>query len=160
MFDRKDYEQLWYCFLLRISRKALESDWKVGLAKPTYAESLPKECPPEDASTEAMERVFRLTKSETLSETDFYSHAHQGKIKPEEHKATDCQWASCSFFTSSEAALAIKGLRRRHPWVTELSIPAEAGKHKLRGEHIDFWRFADFDVVAAVEDHWRHDNDA
>lgn len=125
-----------------------------------YAEELPNECPPEDASTRRLERVYRLSKSEELTESDFYSLAQLGRAKPNEHRASDCEWASCSMFTTSEAALAIKGLRRRHPWVTELSIPENAGKHRLRGEHVDFWRFADFDIVGAVESHWRHDNDA
>lgn len=125
-----------------------------------YAETLPGECPPEDAVSEPLERVYRLTKSEDLSETDFHSHAQLGRVKTAQYKVTDCQWASCSLFTTPDAALAIKGLRRRHPWITELSIPAAAGKHKLRGEHVDFWRYADFDVLSAIESHRKHDNDA
>lgn len=130
------------------------------MTHPTYAEELPNKCPPEDASTAAIKRVFRLCKNEQVSEADFRSLAQIGRKKPDQHKASDCEWASCSMFATAEAALAIKGLKRRHPWITQLSIPENAGKHKLRGEHVDFWRFADFDVLDAVEKHWRHDNDA
>lgn len=126
----------------------------------TYAETLPAECPPEDASTDALEKVYRLGKNKNPTEADFHSHAQLGTPKPPHYKATDCQWASCSMFVTEEAALAIKGLARRNPWVIELSIPADAGKHKFRGEHVDFWRFADFDVVSAVAARWKHDNDA
>lgn len=122
-----------------------------------FAENLPESCPPQDASSAAITTVYRLVKVADPDESAFASLAALGKVKPPEHKATDCEWASCSMFVSEEAALAIKGLRKRHPYVVRLSLPENAGRHQLRGEHVDFWRFASFPIAASIVDVWKHE---
>jgi hypothetical protein len=65
--------------------------------------------------------------------------------------ATDCQWASCSLSFSVEALLKIKGLRRRNRYVAALSIPLGAGLSLVSKQHVDFWRFENFDISTAVK---------
>ena len=118
-----------------------------------FGETLPvgeDRCPPVDASTDALEAVYRLISVEEPDETAFASFAALGEERPESLPASDCDWASCSLRTSLDALLKMKGLRRRNPYVATLSIPADSGRHTTGGTHVNFWRFAGFDIASAV----------
>jgi hypothetical protein len=87
----------------------------------------------------------------------FASYFALGIDKPETYKATDCEWASCSLYSSLEALLKMKGLRKRNKFVAKLQIPQNSGRHVIdKKAHIHFWRFSTFDLANAVESVWEH----
>lgn len=125
-----------------------------------YGEALPSQCPPDDASDEALDPVYRLVPDEKPEASWFASHMAQGKVKPATVKATDCQWASCSLNRTVDALLKIPALRRRYRFVAQLSIPSGSGAwvENVKSGHIDFWRFEHFDLstaIKAVSEHGR-----
>jgi hypothetical protein len=128
-----------------------------GLADENYGEKLPDQCPPDHALDEALTDVYRLVRTDKPDQSCFASRFALGEIKPEEYKATDCEWASCSLFASVDAMLKIKGLRRRNKFVAKLQIPENSGRHVVdKKTHIHFWRFSAFDLSNAVESVWEH----
>jgi hypothetical protein len=123
-----------------------------------YGEALPSQCPPEHATDQALDPVYRLVPDATPGASCFASHNAQGRVKPAAVKSTDCQWASCSLNRKVDALLKIKGLRKRNRFVAKLAIPAGSGLsvEDRKSGHIDFWRYEHFDVSTAVNDVWEH----
>jgi hypothetical protein len=123
-----------------------------------FGEPLPPQCPPDDASDEALDPVYRLVPVQSPDPSCFASHNAKGIVKPATTKATDCQWASCSLSKSVDALLKIRGLRKRNPFVAQLAIPNGSGRWVVNdvSGHIDFWRSSQFDVSAAVTSVWAH----
>lgn len=118
-----------------------------------FKEALPAQCPPDGATDKAIREAYRLVKAAHPQGDDFASHAHLGKQRPE--VVGECQWASCSLFTSlmhvknmpSLPKLRAQGNR----FVAKLSVPRGAGVSLCKGVHVDFWMYATFDPTAAVE---------
>ena len=46
--------------------------------------------------------------------------------------------------------LKIQGLRKRMKFVAQVSVPHGAGASDLKGNHIDFWFYKDYDPVTGV----------
>jgi hypothetical protein len=129
-----------------------------GVLAVGYGEALPSQCPPDDATDEALDPVYRLVPQQQPDLSCFASHNALGKAKPPTVKASDCQWASCSLNRTVDALLKIKGLRKRNRFVAQLSIPNGSGLclEDDKSGHVDFWRFDHFDVSKAVQDVWEH----
>jgi len=122
-----------------------------------YGETLPSQCPTDDAKDEALDPVYRLVPTEAPSAPCFASHNALGKVKPATIKSTDCQWASCSLHKSVDALLKIKGLRKRNPFVAQLVVPGGSGVCVVNDNgHVDFWRYEHFDLSTAVQATWPH----
>lgn len=125
---------------------------EIRLAGESYGEDLPEQCPPDEAQTHALTDVYRLVPVEDPDQACFASYFALGIEKPDHYNATDCEWASCSLFSSVDAMLKIKGLRKRNKFVAKLQIPQDSGRHVTgKNKHIHFWRFSTFDLSAAVE---------
>jgi hypothetical protein len=112
-----------------------------------FAENLPDQCPPSTAVDAAWTNVFRLTDDQPVTEESFASHAALGKGIPKS-LANLCAWSSCSLTTEPATLKKLKKLR--HKFAVKLDIPAGAGRTLKKGIHIDFWRYANFDVLSAV----------
>lgn len=124
-----------------------------GFMAEKFAEELPvgaNACPPPDAITDALKSVWRLLPTDQPTEHHFASLAALGEDKPTEYEVSDCDFASCSLRTSRAALLKLRGLRRRNPYIAELSIPAGNGRHKSGGTHVNFWKFAGYQIVSAI----------
>jgi hypothetical protein len=61
-----------------------------------------------------------------------------------------CRWASCSLTTDPAMLKKLKGMP--HGYAARLRIPAGTGMSKSGGIHVDFWRFANIDLSAYVEE--------
>jgi|SRR3954468_8581157 len=135
-----------------------ETDFVIGvhLSVAQYAENLPAGCPPSNALEDALSPVFRLIPSATPEEAFFASKAALNAAQPPTYKGTDCEWASCSLFTSFEALLKIRGLRRRNKYIAQLSLPEGVGRHLTEGSHVHFWSYQGFQISSAVDAVWEH----
>lgn len=114
-----------------------------------FAESLPTSCPPHTAKETALDSVFRLIKNEMPIEQDFDSHQQKGTPRPA--AVCSCAWASCSFNTTAEDLVKLKGLIKRLPFVAKLNIPSDMGMHDNGKRHINFWRYSDTNLSDFVE---------
>ncbi|MBR0630738.1 hypothetical protein [Bacillus altitudinis] len=108
--------------------------------------NLPPQCPPTDAIKEDVEPVFRLTKSETLQESDFLNHKEMNKPYPSH---LECEALAISFFTKREAA---ERVRKRHKHfknrvIKKGKITEECGIHKIKESHLNLWLFQDVDML-------------
>jgi hypothetical protein len=114
-----------------------------------FGETLPLQCPPSDASQEALDGVFRAVKANPPTPECFDSYAKLGTgTKPK--WATDCGWASCSLFTTDLAIRKLQRVKKRFTHIAKLSIPADCGVHTAQDAHIHFWRAATYDMRTAV----------
>ena len=111
-----------------------------------FAEQLPEQCPPADASDVELEEVYRLVRSKNVDIEVFKSHAALGKVPP---KGMDlCRWSSCS--------LLLDGKRSKLPalkdcdWAARLVVPKGAGMSKQKKNHVDFWCGKHFSLEGAV----------
>jgi hypothetical protein len=130
----------------------------VEVSSGNYGEPLPDECPPDNANEGELVGVFRFVPVDQPEEECFASHYALGKLKPSKLDVTECEWASCSLFSSIEAMLKMRGLRKRNPFVAKLEIPAGSGRFILeKNSHIHFWRYGAFNMKSAVVDVFRHD---
>jgi hypothetical protein len=115
-----------------------------------YFENLPEQCPPAHAIDDALGKAWRLVNENPPSQEDFQSHAAAGRVKPRTCDA--CSWASCSLFHTEAAAreaLKLPTLRGRRPIMVD--IPERSGRWvKSKSQHVDFWRYANFDILASV----------
>lgn len=109
------------------------------IATAQYGEALPISCPPDQAIETALQPVFRLVAHHQPTPTCFASHLALGKPVPA--GVSECEWASCSLNTSVSELIKIKRLRKRLPFVAELSVPAGAGRHLSAKYHIHYWRY-------------------
>jgi hypothetical protein len=116
-----------------------------------YAEDLPALCPPHNAVDKAMPKVYRLIRTNEVSEESFYSKA---KLKEQNRSnAADCIFASCSLVLDHLAQIKKwPRMRETYPYAAEMSIPFGAGKSdgKKYSNHINFWPFKSSDLMAMV----------
>jgi len=114
-----------------------------------YFEKLPEgECPPLDAVDVDLGRVWRLVPSLPVLDEHFASHAALGKHN---YSSDPCRWASCSLFTTEQAALSITKLpKHKQKTVVALYVPKGAGKSKTVKKHVDFWRYSSFKPLQAL----------
>lgn len=118
-----------------------------------FYEDLPSganQCPPAEALNTALDKVWRLIPTLEPDEDTFLSLYALGETKPDEYDVSDCDFASCSLRNNRDALLRLKGLRRRNPYIAELTIPAGSGRHTTGGTHVNFWKYASFKIVGAI----------
>ena len=60
----------------------------------------------------------------------------------------ECVWASCSLTRQPRELKKLRKLKHTH--AAQLQIPSGAGLHKGANAHVDFWRFAGFDIVSSI----------
>jgi len=114
-----------------------------------FVENLPDNCPPKDAAETGYNPLFRLVASKPARRRDFASQAAQGRKRP--NGVDECRWASCSFFTSKEAAMRrLPKPRARFNFIACLSIPNGAGKSKKSKKHVDFWFYVNVNPTQYV----------
>lgn len=114
-----------------------------------FAEALPMECPPSKAVEQDWAEIYRLSFDSRPAEKHFKSYAALGKPVPRSLN-DPCRWASCSLTT--EPAMLKKLRSMRHPYAFKMSLPSSGGRSHADGIHVDFWRYAGFDVVSSVID--------
>lgn len=128
---------------------------EVGVAPENeFFEALPPSCPPADAIDCAIGPVYRLVASEQPTDHCFTSKAALGTPKPIGKHVDDCRWASCSLFSKIEVIhdlLKLPRIKRKYSHIAVLSIPNGAGKHIADDAHVDFWRYGQFDIRAAIQ---------
>ena len=126
------------------------------MANDAFAENLPAQCPPAGAEEGALSNVYRLVSSANPDLSCFASHKALGKSQPKEYRGSECEWASCSLFSSPDKLLKIPGLRKRYQYVVRLDIPAKSGQHLAHKAHIHFWRYSGFDFISAITEVEEH----
>lgn len=114
-----------------------------------FGEDLPEQCPPTEAVDDVLQQVFRLVEHNPPTEDCFKSHAAKGRPLPSTG-VSPCAWASCSLFKESGALTRLSRLKKKFPYLASLTIPAESGRHTSNGVHVDFWRYATFNISSAV----------
>lgn len=98
--------------------------------------NLPVSCPPASHDTGSVDDVWRVLDQATPVPRDWLSHTERKIPCPTPKKA--CTWASLSLTRNPLAQMALKNLAHcTH--AARLSIPANAGAHVSRGNHVDFW---------------------
>lgn len=111
---------------------------------PTFAEPLPQNCPPAEATEDSFESVYRLVANNPPLEGDFHSKALLGEACPD--GICECVWASCSLFAKARTLRKYTRLRKEFPYLAELTLPDGVGKaiqgNSKRG-HVDFWRYSE-----------------
>lgn len=120
-----------------------------------FWEELPSSCPPAEAIDSELGPVFRLVKASPPSNDCFASKAALGKQKPFKKSVDDCSWASCSMWAKKSAVegiLKLGHVRRQYTHVATMHFPEGAGKHLVKGDHVDFWCYADFEIHNAIND--------
>ncbi|MEO5372190.1 MAG: hypothetical protein H7833_19145 [Magnetococcus sp. DMHC-1] len=133
-----------------------ESNQKDNPLTGPFAESLPANCPPQDA-VESDERVaFRCVKSSTPTDVDFYSYAKLDNLGIEKRGrakgVTPCRWASCSVGNIRYIRDMIKKFPRfRKSYIVKIKLNREAGMiQPSNNGHIDFWMYASFNPLGAI----------
>jgi hypothetical protein len=106
-----------------------------------YCESLPDECPPNDAKDDELVGFVRLVETLPPTETDFQSHAI---LQPDKKPKTvdDCRWASLSLISSQKADTLLKTSRHRSKQKLAVTVQKGFGRWKGNESHVDFWRYA------------------
>ncbi len=114
-----------------------------------FRESLPANCPPPDAVDVAYDGIYRFVSSNPPDDSEFASHAAQGRSPPE--SVDPCRWASCSFFSKKESGIKrLPKVRVRFRFVARLNFPEGSGLSKEKAGHIEFWFFKAFDPCSAI----------
>lgn len=117
-----------------------------------FLENLPPHCPPNEAVDVSFAEVWRVVAGPSPTVGDFMSNAHKGW--PKRPTDTDCEHASCSFFTNKDLvrslAKRMPKLRYPEPHVSTLTIPEGAGMSLAGGPHVHLWMYDTFDPVAHV----------
>lgn len=119
-----------------------------------YKEVLPTGavCPPADAYEPSNMVGYRAVHQYPPKDTCFGSHAALKKKCPPDLDA--CLWSSCSLFTSSDKLKSQIGLPKLRKMgfthIVRVSLTSASGKVKIKNQHIDWWRYASFDVTTAV----------
>ena len=116
----------------------------------SYRESLPEDCPPEEAEEITTVRdVLRLTKTNPATLDDFWS---QRAEKPDVvFSVTECQARGLSVFADrgdSERARKLPKLRGR--LICRVQLETGAGRLQQTGKpsHHTWWPLAEFDILA------------
>jgi len=125
-------------------------------AEPRWRESLPDDCPPDDASVMDNQVARRLVSKTPVVDDHFHSHAALGRPRPP--KVCSCGWASCSVVELSEKGRAFLNRVRKTPrykgkdaFAVHVNVGPHAGVGRMdKKKHIHLWMYADFDPVEAV----------
>ena len=119
-----------------------------------FAETLPEQCPPNEATPLSDAVLIRLAKKATPTLECFSSHAARGL--PIRGDVDPCCHASCSFFEHDEKGEQLNAMRllprfKNFTHAFLLSVGPEAGLALVSAKkHVDLWMFKSFNPVAAV----------
>lgn len=96
-------------------------------------------CPPSTAKNSALSGAYRLLRGTQPAPTDWLSHQALGKPLPA--GVCPCEWASISLMSTLVAAKKLAKLPNFQGVTTAavLDIPAGAGVHESKKNHINFW---------------------
>lgn len=118
-----------------------------------WAEPLPAECPPSDATSPNNEEYFRLVETIPPSESDFHS---QRMLYPnKQFRTSECRARSLSLFLShTECLMKTKLPNLKHKRIVSIALPPKSGVVLKTGpaSHYSWWRAKHFDVVAYCSD--------
>ena len=116
-----------------------------------YWEELPLQCPPAEASEDAIELAYRVVYSNPPNREHFRSQRYLNRqLSP---GGDECRHASCSLCATIERARLFCGLpkvKAKVPLIAHMSIPQGSGRQLTKKDHIDFWIYDDFDPCSAV----------
>ncbi len=109
-------------------------------------------CPPAHAIEPQNLTAFRLVTSVPPIDGDFDSYQVRGKTRPQD--VDECRWHSCSLFKDKSQLLNATGLPKiRGKWAGIVKVTLVAGSGRVvsnaRTGHIDWWRYAGYDVASA-----------
>lgn len=124
------------------------------IAKSHFAENLPDQCPPSNATEPKAALLIRLAKTNTPTAACFASHA--ARNLPVRGDTSACQHASCSMFEHDAEDEQLNAMRalprfRNFGFAFIVQVGAASGM-ALYGQkkHVDLWIFKGFDPVGAV----------
>lgn len=115
----------------------------------TYRESLPVSCPPAEVAAPQASPLWRLLRSQSVSESDFDS---QRKRLPNHPYPDECGAMSVSLTTSLAACRAIaKSPRSKFTHAVEIHFQSSAGVwHQDSPGHVHFWPYYGHDLMTLV----------
>lgn len=124
-------------------------------ANQAFAETLPPQCPPSDATSLSEAILIRLAKEPKPKPESFASHAARGL--PIRGDVSSCSHASCSMFLHDETGDQINAMRRlprfknfKHAFLVSVGPNAGVAIVSSSTKHVDLWMFKGFDPVSAV----------
>jgi len=121
--------------------------------KYTWAEDLPDDCPPNDA-TELHGAFYRLVESIPPIERDFCSLRKVFPLKS--FKTNECIARACSLMNTPEDCIALRKLpNQRHKQVVQIMLSGKNGVGKKTGKspsHFSWWRAKNFDPVPCCKE--------
>ena len=117
-----------------------------------YRESLPGDCPPEEAaSLEQITTFYRLVKALPPNENDFDSRWQERPDLREKWEREDkvCEAKGVSLFTTPESAWAItKWEEHRNKMVCQVNVTPQCGPAKqTSSNHYAWWPLRDCNVL-------------
>ena len=121
---------------------------KLNIMQQDWAEDLPENCPPEEASHPENIVFYRLM-SNPIAESDFYSHRKLFPIKF--FRVTECVARSLSIWADKKEAeklLALPTLKNKKTY--EILLTPDDGQVLQTGKnqnHFSWWRTKNFDFT-------------
>ena len=114
-----------------------------------WAETLPNDCPPEDALLPQNDNYYRLVKEIPPTDSDFWSHRKLYPSKP--FNINECITRACSLINNLKRCNNLTKLPpHKDKKVVQIILPPESGlvkKTGARSSHFSWWRAKDFDVI-------------
>jgi len=110
-----------------------------------WAETLPSQCPPPEATLPDNSAYYRYVNTIPLSEADFHS---QRKLFPlKQFRVDECTARAVSVFSNPEKIKSLSKLPNiRGKKLVEIALPPESGKIIKSGmeHHYSWWRVKNF----------------
>lgn len=116
-----------------------------------FAETLPDNCPPNEASKVNSLEVFRLVRSPQPTATDFSSHAN---LWPHKYGKRCREFAVSVFSERASLARLLEMPVHATKTIARLTLCEESGLVQQTGNdktHYSWWRYSAFDAINACE---------
>ena len=110
-----------------------------------WAEKLPAQCPPAEATQPNNTAYYRYVATIPLCESDFHSHRKLMPLK--QFKIDECTARAVSVFSSSEKLKSLSKLPNlKGKKLVEIILPPESGKiiKSCQEHHYSWWRVKNF----------------
>ena len=115
-----------------------------------WFETLPPDCPPNDATRPENQVLYRLVKYNPAQSCDFSSHKKLGLDTTLKSPPDPCNVCAISLFTSIEKAENLKKMRaHRGKYIAVVQLNRNAGvlKQTYQPEHYSWWRAKSYPIV-------------
>jgi hypothetical protein len=138
----------------QFTQSAMAEDGATSESGNRFRETLPAQCPPDDASEIRSDLiVFRLVSGTIVSGNDFRS---QRELQPHaQFRVSECIARGVSVFTTTGAAQNAKLLPKlRNSFICRVRLSSGAGCIKPTGRdicHRTWWPYADYDIPSKCE---------